>query len=380
MLLELSSDQEFFRETTAKFLADQTPVDKLRQLREDPAGYDADYWRRGAELGWTSFLVSEEHGGGSISGAGIVDLSIVAHEFGAHAAPGPLVSCNLVAAALSETGSHADVLAGLLSGTSVASWCLDEPHRAPLDVALEVVVDGDDVVLNGVKRPAESAPAASHLLVTGRTGDGLTQVLVPADAAGVTITAMHSVDLTRRFGTVRFDEVRLPRDAVVGDVGGAGAHVELQLHHALALINAESVGAMQTAFDMTVQWGFDRYSFGRPLASYQALKHRFADMKSWLEAGHAIADQGAEALAAGDPRAAMLLSAGKAFIGDYGGELLQDCVQLHGGLGVTFEHDVHLYLRRQTVNRALCGTSTEHRQRLADLAQKSEQSRVEVVR
>ena len=380
MLLELSSDQEFFRETTAKFLADQTPVDQVRRLREDPAGYDPDYWRRGAELGWTSLLVSEENGGGSISGAGIVDLSIVAHEFGAHAAPGPLVSSNLVAAALSETGGHADVLAGLLNGTHVASWCLDEPRRSPLDVALEVRVDGDEVVLNGVKRPAESANQASHLLVTGRTDDGLTQVLVPADTVGVTITPMHSVDLTRRFGAVVFDDVRLPRTAVVGDAGGADGQVERQLHQALALLNAESVGAMQTAFDMTAQWGFDRYSFGRPLASYQALKHRFADMKSWLEASHAIADQGAEALAAGNAQAAMLLSAGKAFIGDYGGELLQECVQLHGGLGVTFEHDVHLYLRRQTVNRTLCGTPTQHRQRLADLAEKKEESQAEVTR
>jgi alkylation response protein AidB-like acyl-CoA dehydrogenase len=374
MLLDMSSDQEFFRETTAKFLADQAPVDRVRRLRDDPAGYDAEYWRRGAELGWTSLLVSEKHGGGSISGAGIVDLSIVAHEFGAHAAPGPVVSSNLVAAALSETDSHSDVLQSLLQGTAVASWCLDEPKRRLLDVALDVRVDGGDVVLNGAKRPAESAAQASHLLVTGRTGDGLTQVLVPADAPGVTIAPLHSVDLTRRFGAVTFDDLRLPRDAVVGEVGAADAQVERQLHQALALLNAESVGAMQTAFDMTVQWGFDRYSFGRPLASYQALKHRFADMKSWLEAGHAIADQGARALADGDPQAAMLLSAGKAFIGEYGGELLQDCVQLHGGLGVTFEHDVHLYLRRHTVNRALCGTPVEHQQRLADIAQRREET------
>src|SRR4051812_707051 len=376
MLLSLSSDQEFFRETTAKFLSDQAPVDVLRRLREDTAGYDADYWRRGAELGWTSLLVSEEHGGGNISGNGIVDLCIVAHEFGAHAAPGPLIATSLVAASLSEcaneAGSHSDVLAGVLDGSVVATWCLDEPHRRPLDIGLEVRVDGDDVVVSGVKRPVEAAGQASHLLVTGRTEDGLTQVLVPADAEGVTVTPMHSVDLTRRFGAVSFDDVRLGRDAVVGEVGAAAQQVERQLHLALALLNAESVGAMQTAFDMTVQWGFDRYSFGRPLASYQALKHRFADMKSWLEAGHAIADEAVEALATGDERAPMLLSAGKAFIGDYGGGLMQDCVQLHGGLGVTFEHDVPLYLRRQTVNRALCGTPSEHRQRLADLAQQKE--------
>ena len=118
---------------------------------------------------------------------------------------------------------------------------------------------------------------------------------------------------------------------------------------------------MQTAFDMTVEWAFDRYSFGRPLASYQELKHRFADMLSWLEASHAVSDAATAALAAGSPDAAELLSVAKAFIGDYGGELMQDCVQMHGGIGVTFEHDLHLYLRRHTVNRALYGTPAEHR-------------------
>jgi alkylation response protein AidB-like acyl-CoA dehydrogenase len=376
MRLQLDSDQEFFRQTTAKFLADQVPVDVVRGLRDDPRGHDAGYWRRGAELGWTSFLVSEEHGGGSISGTGIVDLTIVAHEFGSHAAPGPLVGTNIVAAALSDcaAGGHADVLTGLVDGSVVATWCLEEAGRRPLDVGLEIREEGDDVVINGLKRPVEAAAEASHLLVAGRTGDGLTQVLVPTEAKGIAITPMHSVDLTRRFGAVTFTEVRIPRDAVVGDIGGARTQVERQLHLALALLNAESVGAMQTAFDMTVQWGFDRYSFGRPLVTYQALKHRFADMKSWLEAGHAIADDGAEALANGDERAAMLLSAGKSFIGEYGGELMQECVQLHGGLGVTFEHDVHLFLRRQTLNQTLFGTAVQHRARLTDLAELREKA------
>ncbi len=374
MLLQLSSDQEFFRETTDKFLTDQVPVEVLRRLRDEAAGYDADYWRRGAELGWTSLLVTEKHGGGNISGNGILDLTIVAHEFGAHAAPGPLIATNVVAAALAETDSHPDVIAGLLDGSTVATWCIDEPGRRPLDVDVEIRVDGDDLVINGVKRPVEAAEQASHLLVTGRTDDGLTQVLVPAETAGVTVTAMRSVDLTRRFGAVSFSDVRVPRAAAVGEVGQASAQVQRQFHLVLALVNAESVGAMQTAFDMTVEWGFDRYSFGRPLVSYQALKHRFADMKSWLEAGHAITDEAAEELGTGDDRAAMLLSAGKAFIGDYGGELIQDCVQLHGGLGVTFEHDVHLYLRRQTVNRALYGTPSQHRQRLADLGQQRDEA------
>jgi len=370
VLHELSSDQEFFQETTGRFLDEHVPVGELRRLRDDPGGFGRDYWTRGADLGWTSLLVGEADGGGSISGSGLVDLTLIAHEFGRRAAPGPLTATNVVAAALGEAGgpAHAEVLAGLLNGTEIATWCFTEPQ--PNDrlgaVALEVRVDGDEVVLHGVKRPVESAGRSDHLLVTGRTGTGLSQVLVPRDTPGVSVSPMHTVDLTRRFSVVSFDRVRVPATAVVGAVGAADALVERQLDLALVILDAESVGAMQAAFDMTVEWAFDRYSFGRPLASYQALKHRFADMKAWLEASHAISDEAAAAVAARAPQAAELVSAAKAFIGQYGAELMQECVQLHGGIGVTFEHDLHLYLRRHTVNRALYGTPADHRQRIAN--------------
>jgi alkylation response protein AidB-like acyl-CoA dehydrogenase len=159
--------------------------------------------------------------------------------------------------------------------------------------------------------------------------------------------------------------VRLPLDAIVGEVGGAADLAERQLQMAIVAHNAEAVGAFQSAFDMTVAWSFDRYSFGRALASYQEIKHRFADMLSWLQASHAVNDAAAIAVDARAPEAADLVSAAKAYIGDHSTEALQDCVQMHGGIGVTFEHDIHLYLRRVTVNRALYGTPAEHRARLA---------------
>jgi alkylation response protein AidB-like acyl-CoA dehydrogenase len=369
---DLDSEQEFFQETTARFLEDQVPVATLRALRSDPIGFEPDYWRRGAELGWTSLLVSEAHGGGSISGDGLVDLSVIAHEFGAHAAPGPLVTANVVADALTRAGdAHATVLGDLVAGTVIASWCSAEP--VPNDrlgaITLEIRIDGDEVALDGVKRPVESAAQAGVLLVTGRVDGELTQVLVPADTPGVSIVPMDTVDLTRRFGVVTFDDVRVPRRAVVGEIGGAAEQVGRQYQLAAVLASAESVGAMQTSFDMTVEWAFERYSFGRPLASYQEIKHRFADMKSWLEASHGITDAAVAAIAAGASDAAELASAAKAYTGQYGAELVQDCVQMHGGIGVTFDHDLHLYLRRVTLNRALYGTPADHRQRLAALVE-----------
>ena len=367
MLLNLSEDQQFFRETTDRFLTEQASPDALRQLRDDPIGFDPNSWRRGAELGWTSLLASEEHGGGTISDSGLMDASLVAYEFGRHAAPGPLGVVNVVAATLNDRDAAPEVLAGLLSGQNIATWCAPPFGQDRWQPTVEVTRRGSDLVLRGEVRVVESATQADHLLVTCSDQGGVTQVLVPATTPGVSTAPMQTVDLTRRFGIVTFDGVTVPAAAIVGAAAGATADVHLQFERWIVLLNAESVGAMQAAFDMTVEWAFDRYSFGRPLASYQALKHRFADMLMWLESSHATSDAACAAVAAGDPDAAELVSAAKAYIGEYGAELVQDCTQMHGGIGVTFEHDLHLFLRRVTVNRALAGTPSDHRQRIAAL-------------
>jgi alkylation response protein AidB-like acyl-CoA dehydrogenase len=372
MLIAPSEDQEFFRQTTERFLVEQAPPDQLRRLRDDADGFERAYWRRGAELGWTSLLVDEAHGGGTISGAGLVDLSLVAYEFGHHAAPGPLHATNVVAGALSEHGApgpQADVLTDLVSGEAIAAWCAPGFGARPgaWQTGVEIESDGAGLVVRGAVRPVEHAGQAGHFLVTGDDGAGLTQVLVPASSDGVSVEAMHTVDLTRRFGAVRFDGVRVGAEALVGARGEAAADIERQMRCAVLLLNAEAVGCMQSAFDMTVEWGFDRYTFGRPLASYQALKHRYADMMSWLEASHAISDAACAAVQEQAANAAELTSAAKAFIGQYGTELIQDCVQLHGGIGVTFEHDLHLFLRRMTVNRSSAGTPATHLRLIAGL-------------
>jgi alkylation response protein AidB-like acyl-CoA dehydrogenase len=139
------------------------------------------------------------------------------------------------------------------------------------------------------------------------------------------------------------------------------------VQNAAVILCAESVGATDAAFAMTLDWAFERYTFGRALASYQALKHRFADMKSWLEASHAVSDAAAEAVADQTDLAAETASSAKAYVGHYGPELAQECVQLHGGIGVTYEHDLHFFLRRVTLNRLLYGTPAEHQRLLASI-------------
>jgi alkylation response protein AidB-like acyl-CoA dehydrogenase len=371
MLVELSDDQEFFRNTTERFLTEHSSPEELRRMRHDEAGYHADYWRRGSELGWTSLLVGETHGGGTISGAGLTDLSLVAYEFGRRAAPGPLVATNVVAATLSAHEARLEVLEGLLSGTSIASWCAPPFPIGPVATscrpAVRITRSGDDVVLNGDARPVESAQQAAHLLVTVQEGSGLTQVLVPTQTDGVTVVPMETFDLSRRFGAVTFHDVSLGAGSVIGTPHEASIDVERQFHQSIALLNAEAVGAMQAGFDMTMEWMFDRYSFGRPLASYQALKHRCADMLTWLEASHAVSDAACSAVENNSASAHELASAAKAYVGQHGGDLLHECIQLHGGIGITFEHDLHLFLRRFTVNRSLAGTPAQHRQRIAVL-------------
>ena len=220
-------------------------------------------------------------------------------------------------------------------------------------------------MIDGAVRPVESAEQASHLLVTGASERGITQVLVPAAAPGITKSRLTGIDVTRRFASVGFDNVRAPVSALVGAFSQAGEQVSRQVQQAAVILSAEAVGAMDTAFQMTVDWAFNRYTFGRALVSYQALKHRFADMKTWLEASHAISDAAADALADRTDLVADTTSAAKSYIGERGPELAQECVQLHGGIGVTYEHDLHFFLRRVTLDRLLYGTPAEHRRMLA---------------
>jgi len=369
--LQLSEDQQLFRETTRRFLETTTDLQRVRLLAdEEPAGFERDWWRQGAELGWTAMLVPEEFGGGSMSGEGLLDLVLVAEEFGRLVTPGPLLPVSVVAAALAEFGSpdqQAALLPDLVSGASIATWALAEPGSSWLADGVRLVAEaaGGDLVVTGVKGPVEAGAEADQFLVTLRSGDGLTLAVVPADAPGVTVTPANSLDLVRRFAEVTFDHVRIPAAAVIGEVGGAADAVERLLEIAVVLQCAEMVGATDRVFEFTLEYSFDRYSFGRPLASYQALKHRFADMKLWLEASHATAGGAARAVQDTSDDAAELVSVAKSYIGDRAPALLQDCVQMHGGIGVTWDHDLHLYIRRVTQDRALFGTPAEHRERIA---------------
>jgi alkylation response protein AidB-like acyl-CoA dehydrogenase len=316
-------------------------------------------------------FVDEAAGGGCLSGQRVGDAVIVADEMGRQVAPGPFLAVNVVADAVNRSASgRRQLLGGLVDGSLIATWAFAEANGRwePGVVATVAQRNGETIVLTGTKCFVEEAAVADLFLVTARElGGGLVQVLVPRESEGVSVRAADSLDLGRRFGSVHFDAVVLPASAEIDPAGSSAAAVERQLEVAVVLQCAETVGILDRCVEFTLEYMNDRRAFGRPIASFQALKHRMADILLWLESAKATTDALAAAIDDESPEAPRLASVAKSYVGDRSLTIIQECVQFHGGIGVTWEHDLHLYLRRATVNRALYGSPEQHRDRLFDL-------------
>lgn len=373
MTAAANPEQLLFASTAQAFLEKEAPLSRVREIQGAGGSFDAQWWQRAAELGWASLLVPEELGGGSVSGDGVADLALLAEQAGRTVAPGPLHPVSVVLAGLVEApDGHEATIESLVSGESVASWAVYEPGKpfSPLTAEATATATDGGFRLDGVKDRVESGDAAGVLLVTATLDGAVRQFLVPADAAGVRVETQASVDMVKRYARISFDGVQVDAAAVVGSAAQTADVIERQRQVALVLQCAETVGILDAVLAMTNQWLLDRHSFGRPLASYQALKHRFADMKLWFEAARATTAGAAEAVGARSPEAPKLVSVAKAYVGERAPVMLQDCVQLHGGIGVTWEHDLHLYLRRAALNRAMFGSPEDHHRVIFELSRK----------
>lgn len=363
MILPVTEDQALFLDVSRQFLDRTSSIDDVRRAADLDDGFSRAWWTQAAELGWAGLAVPEELGGGSVSGTPIFDLVHLAEEIGRRAAPGPLVATSAALYGIARSpgaASRGDEIDAFVSGKAVLSWADAPPSRdAPV-----LERSGDRFTLSGGVDVVEAALQADQLLVTA----GRSQVLVHSDHPGVTIERRHSIDLSRRVASVRFSAVDLGPEHMVGQFDQADAQIGDQRLLAALLASAEATGAAERVFDFTTEYAATRRSFGRPLASYQALKHRFADMKTWLEGARGIVQGAAEALQSGGPDAARRVSAAKAWTGETLPAMTQDCVQMHGGIGVTWEHDLHIFLRRQTFVRAIHGTPSDHRRSLAATA------------
>ncbi len=371
MELDLSSDQELLRQTAARFIDSACPLSTVRQLLGGPTDLPTDYLQCAGRLGWFAMLAPEEYGGGSVSGDGLRDLAIIAEQRGRALQPGPFVCMNIVAAALSGSGTPEQrkrVLPAICGGEVVATWASgDGTAGSTPGASVTVTPHQEGFAVSGLARPVHAAVQADWFLVSAGSARGVSQFLVEATTPGITVKPLEALDVTQRYGTVAFDQVIVTPSAVVGQVERSDRAVETQLQLACALSVAESVGAMDALFDRTRQYAIDRTAFGRPIGSFQAVKHQLADMSLSLEASKAIAGVAVLAVQEGDEDAGEIVSMAKSWVADAGIDLAQGCAQVFAGIGYTWEHDLHLFLRRITMNGLLFGRSDWHRERICRL-------------
>jgi alkylation response protein AidB-like acyl-CoA dehydrogenase len=364
---DANPERLLFASTTQSFLEKEASLSRLRELHAAGISFEADWWRRAAELGWTSLLVPEDLGGGSVSGNGVADVALVAELAGKTVAPGPLHPVSTVLAGLAGAPeNHGATIESLVSGEVVGSWAVYEPGKpwSPLDATVTATRTVSGFRIDGVKDRVEAGAESAVLLVVAKCDGAVRQFLVPTDAAGVRVEPQRSIDMVKRYARVHFDGVEVDEAAAVGSAEQTTELIARQTQIALILQCAEIVGILDTVLNFTIQWGFDRHSFGRPIGSYQALKHKYADLKIWFEACRATTNSAVAEVTSRSPGADMAVSVAKSYVGEHAPGMLQDCVQLHGGIGVTWEHDLHLFLRRVTLYRSMFGTPEDHNLRV----------------
>jgi alkylation response protein AidB-like acyl-CoA dehydrogenase len=368
-----TDDRELLRETTAKFLEKYGSLARVRERTDDANAFDAEAWHQGADLGWVAMLASEGHGGGSVTGEGLLDLVEIARELGRFLHPAPFLPTNVVAFAISTFGSEdlkEEFVPGIVAGDVTGAWCFSEASGSvdPADIELVARKTPNGYELQGTKYFVQDGHCAALFLVTASDGaGGLTQLAVRRDTPGVVCTPMACIDFSRRVAEVRFDSVTVPASAVVGTAGQAADDIAQQLAVALVLQCADSVGALAQVNEMTFQYAIDRFAFGRPIGSFQAIKHRCVEMYLASIGAASITSAAAEAVEQRSSDAEVLVSVAKAFVGDAFSRSVEHCHQIHGGIAFTWEHNAHLYMRHAKFNEAMFGSPQWNRDRLGRL-------------
>ncbi|MCY4193849.1 MAG: acyl-CoA/acyl-ACP dehydrogenase [bacterium] len=368
-----NDDQELLRQVTRRFLEERHPIASVRARLEAESTFDRGVWREGAQLGWVAPLVPERYGGGSVSDQPVVDLAAVAEELGRALYPGPFLTTNVVADAVAVFGDEQqrqEFLGAIARGDCVATWgaAVDGSADAAA-IGVEASPAQSDLRLDGVARFAHDAHEADLLLVSCSAPSGPTLALVPLPATGVSIRVLGGLDLTRRFCEIRFEGVHVPSQQVLGAVGAAGRAIERACCLATVLQAAEAVGAAERVFEITVQYAKDRRQFGRAIGGFQAIKHRLADLLIELEGARAASWYAALAVADDRPDRDEAVAVAGSAVRDAFAFIAGESVQIHGGIGFTWEHDAHLFMRRAKVDQLLFGDPEWHREQLCCLVE-----------
>jgi alkylation response protein AidB-like acyl-CoA dehydrogenase len=362
MYFDLTDEQQAIKSTAHDFLASRFKSERIREIAESESGFDESGWKEMAELGWAGLALPEEWGG---QGLGIVDLAVLFEEMGYALAPSPLLSNTVVGLALAAAGSDElrdrylrPLAAGELRGTPALIDVGAPVEPGKFTLAAEAA--GDGIVLNGEKTLVLDAASADFFLVS--TSDGRRHI-VEKDAEGVSVIPEESIDLTRRLSSVRLENVQVAPEASLP--GQALDYLPVFLSACVALA-AESTGIAQRSLEMSVEYAKDRQQFGRPIGAYQAVSHRCAQMLLETENSRS-AVYGAAWAADAEPDSLPLAACmAKAYASDAGWRVPDAAIQVHGGIGFTWEHDLHFFLKRGRANAAMFGDAKWHRERVAE--------------
>jgi acyl-CoA dehydrogenase len=376
MKLVLSDEHRLLRESAAEFVRSKSSLKRIRALRDsgDATGFSRDLWHEMAELGWAGIVVAEEHGG---SGLGYSHLMVVMEELGRGLMPEPMIPTVLGSAALVLGGSPAQqraLLPGVAKGQTLLAVGYQEPRRRfdPRRVATRAEKRGDGWVLRGEKHQVLAGGTADSLIVSARTAgaeadaSGLTLFLVDAGARGVSLQRQSLVD-GRPAAVVRLDGVEVDRTAVVGTVDDGASVLEQALDRATAALSAEMLGSLFATFEMTLEYLKTRKQFGALIGTFQALKHRAAVVYTETELSRSAVMAACLAIDSGDARAVELVSLAKARLSDAFVLAANEAVQMHGGIGMTDEHDIGFFLKRARTAEMTFGDAAWHRRRYAEV-------------
>lgn len=372
MDFDFTEDQVMLRNLVREFLTEQAPVKQVRDMMDDALGYDTTVYSQLMGLGVTPF--PESYGGG---GLGMIEQAIILEEMGRIPYPGPyFASVILAGSALMHSGddnARARYLPDIANGDLTATLALieDAVDWTPAGIGLAVTYDGGDLVLNGIKRFVPFGQSVDVVFVAGRApgssgADGVSLVAVPRDAAGLTVEPTTMLDMTSKVATLRFDNVHVPAENLVGAEGGAAAALEETLRAAAIAAAAEMLGASRKSLEMSNDYAKVRKQFGQFIGQFQAVKHKLAEMLELVENSHAAVYYAAWAVDAGAADAALAASVAKATLNESSKRVCGEAIQVHGGIGYTWEYDLHLYWKRAKYLEPLYGDTSYHRERVLE--------------
>ena len=367
-----TEEQELLRKTARDFLADHAPIKRAREVMEGPESHAPEIWSEMAELGWMGLAIPETYGGADLS---MIELAIVLEALGRSLAPVPFLPTMIAACALHEFGIESqrrEWLPRIAAGEAVATLAITETRgtEEPGDLALAATADGG-WTLRGSKLFVPDADIADLLVVVGRVGGegerGLGLFLVPRETDGVSVTPQRSMDQLRNLHHVEFDGAQLPEDSLLGGDSDAWSKIQRVLDRARVMICAEMVGGAEKCLEDSVQYAKERVQFGKPIGVNQAIKHKCADMLFRVESAKSITYYAAWAAREDNEEAAVTASMAKSYVSEAYRHVSAENIQIHGGVGFTWEYDCHLYFKRAKSDEAWFGDGTLHRERVAQL-------------